>query len=480
MDSKRDQVWYALTKENYIDWFTDVEDIAKGEGKYHVLSQTCTNYSSVEDPEDQEKQHIDPTRKEAFEKDSAWFSVRLRKYISQIDKDKIRDVNELKEAWELLRKKYQKVSYDKVSKSIKRLTNFKLDETKTIEDNWVEIHEFRRIAQGFEKGWTCSEAMMLRMFIDGLSKEYDVSKTTLNASNYTTDQKIEALQDEWDKLNRGKKEKAYLADTMLVAKHVGNITLDPRYEEAYTAYRVARRGSPTNGQVCFTCDSKNHFAQFCPYRRKVWDYAKKLREEAEGTSDDHGRASKSSNWRSQSPEPDRGHSNNQGRGRPGQSNRDNDRSRSRSQSSRPQSRVRFDKSTERSRSRPDSRSEDRKQKSYSAAEEEAENSWTEEDDDSIEEFAGISWQQRSEIPHSDWIGDTGCTSPMTDKPELFSSPLIPCRRRIKVGGGLLYSVSKGTAQCKLKDGTSIFFPDSLLVPELGCNLMSARKICSRE
>jgi hypothetical protein len=37
-DLKKDQVWYALTKENYIDWFTDVEDIAKVEGKYHVLS----------------------------------------------------------------------------------------------------------------------------------------------------------------------------------------------------------------------------------------------------------------------------------------------------------------------------------------------------------------------------------------------------------------------------------------------------------
>jgi hypothetical protein len=243
-DLKRDQVWYALTKENYIDWFTDVEDIAKGEGKYHVLSQTCANYSSVENPEDREKQYIDPTRKQAFEKDSAWFAVRLRKYINQVDKDKIRDASELKEAC----KTYQKVSFDKVSKSIKRLTNFKLDETKTIEDNWVEIHEFRRIAQGFEEGWTCSDAMMFRMFIDVLPKEYDVSRTALNASNYTTDQKIEALQDEWDRLNKGKEEKAHLADTALVPKHVGNITLDPRYEEAYSAYRVACRGSPTDSQ----------------------------------------------------------------------------------------------------------------------------------------------------------------------------------------------------------------------------------------
>jgi hypothetical protein len=149
--------------------------------------------------------------------------------------------------------------------------------------------------------------------------------------------------------------------------------------------------------------------------------------------------------------------------------------------SRPQSRVRFDKSTERSRlrSRPNSRSEDHL-KSYSAAEEETDNSWPEDSDDSIEEFAGISCQQRSEIPPSDWISDTGCTSPTTDKPELFSSPLIPCRRGIKVGGGSLYLVSRGTAQCKLKDGTSVCLPDSLLVPGLGCNLMSARKICSRE
>jgi hypothetical protein len=42
------------------------------------------------------------------------------------------------------------------------------------------------------------------MFIDGLPKEYDVSKSALNASNYTTDQKIEALQDEWIGLTRGR------------------------------------------------------------------------------------------------------------------------------------------------------------------------------------------------------------------------------------------------------------------------------------
>jgi hypothetical protein len=138
-DFKRDQVWYTLTKENYIDWFTDVEDIAKGEGKYHVISQTCANYSRVQDAEPREKQYIDPTRKEAFEKDSAWYAVRLRKYINQVDKDMIRDVSGLNEAWKLLRKKYQKVSFDKVSKSIKRLTNFKLDETKTIEETGLKF-----------------------------------------------------------------------------------------------------------------------------------------------------------------------------------------------------------------------------------------------------------------------------------------------------------------------------------------------------
>lgn len=221
--------------------------------------------------------------------------------------------------------------------------------------------------------------MMHRMFIDGLPQEYDVSRSALNASSYTTDQKIEALQDEWDRLNKGKKEKAHLVDTALVAEHVGNITLDLRYEETYAAYRVARRGYPTGGQVCFTCDSKDHFAQFWPYRRKVWDYAKKLREEAQGISDGRDRASRSTNWRSRSAKPDCSRSNDRRHGRPGRGSQDNDRSRQRPQSSRPQSHVRFDRSTERPRSRPDSRSEDRNPNSYSAAEE-TENAWTEEDD----------------------------------------------------------------------------------------------------
>ena len=210
-NSKKDDGWYTLDMKNSIDWFIDVADIAKREGKDHVLNQTCANYSSVQDPENREEQYIDPTRKEAFENDSMRFAEQLGNYINHVDKDLTRDVSGLNEKWNLLRKKY----------SINRLTNFKLDETKTIEENWAELHEFRRIAQEFE--WTCSDDMMLRMFLDGLPKEYDDSKNVLNASNCTTDQNIKALQDECD---RRKKEKTGL----VIAEHVSNITLDPRYD----------------------------------------------------------------------------------------------------------------------------------------------------------------------------------------------------------------------------------------------------------
>jgi hypothetical protein len=67
---------------------------------------------------------------------------------------------------------------------------------------------------------------------------------------------------------------------------------------------------------------------------------------------------------------------------------------------------------------------------------------------------------------------------MTNKPELFSSPIVPDRRAIKVGGGMLWSTRRGTTQCKLRNSRSVFLKDTLLVPQLGCNLLSARKLVS--
>jgi hypothetical protein len=69
---------------------------------------------------------------------------------------------------------------------------------------------------------------------------------------------------------------------------------------------------------------------------------------------------------------------------------------------------------------------------------------------------------------------------MTDNKALFRTPLEPIRRRtILVGGGQLYADWKGTAELRVEDSGSILISDVLYVPNLGVNLLSSKKLCSK-
>ncbi|KAF7567667.1 hypothetical protein PtrM4_142580 [Pyrenophora tritici-repentis] len=79
---------------------------------------------------------------------------------------------------------------------------------------------------------------------------------------------------------------------------------------------------------------------------------------------------------------------------------------------------------------------------------------------------------------STWAGDTGASSHMSDQPSLFRQMIKIKRRLVRVGGGELHADWKGEAQMVCKDGSSIWLSDVLLVPNLGVNLLSGRRICA--
>jgi hypothetical protein len=69
---------------------------------------------------------------------------------------------------------------------------------------------------------------------------------------------------------------------------------------------------------------------------------------------------------------------------------------------------------------------------------------------------------------------------MTDDKALFRSPLVQIRRRtILVGGGQLFADWIGTAKLRVKGSGSILISDVLYVPNLGVNLLSSKKLCSK-
>jgi hypothetical protein len=79
---------------------------------------------------------------------------------------------------------------------------------------------------------------------------------------------------------------------------------------------------------------------------------------------------------------------------------------------------------------------------------------------------------------STWAGDTGASSHMSDQPSLFRRMIKIKRRLVRVGGGELYADWKGEAHVVCKDGSSTWLSDVLLVPNLGVNLLSGRRMCA--
>ena len=68
---------------------------------------------------------------------------------------------------------------------------------------------------------------------------------------------------------------------------------------------------------------------------------------------------------------------------------------------------------------------------------------------------------------------------MIDKPDLFKELLRTFKRRkpIQVKGGILISKHYGMAEVVVKDSSSYLFKNTLLVPNLGINLILVRRLC---
>ncbi|KAI0995304.1 hypothetical protein K3495_g12878, partial [Podosphaera aphanis] len=89
----------------------------------------------------------------------------------------------------------------------------------------------------------------------------------------------------------------------------------------------------------------------------------------------------------------------------------------------------------------------------------------------------LSHELLSKATPSTWPADTGASSHMSDQPDLFRTYQRIKRRSIQVGGGVMYADYKGTVDLVCENGSSTRLKDVLFVPNLGVNLLSARKVC---
>jgi hypothetical protein len=101
---------------------------------------------------------------------------------------------------------------------------------------------------------------------------------------------------------------------------------------------------------------------------------------------------------------------------------------------------------------------------------------SDEDDETVE-VCNLSRDDISKVTPVSWPADTGASSPMSDQPSIVRQMIPIKRRRIQVGGGVLYSEAKGTVNLTCKDGSSMILKNVLFVPKLGANFLSARRLC---
>ena len=273
---------------------------------------------------------------------------------------------------------------------------------------------------------------------------------------------LQRLDEKWERIAKAKKEKGLLVDDEqdTNSPHEASFPAFSRQRDQH------RRQSDSSGK-CFKCGSSTHRSIACPYAERGFDYCKKLRIREKGDESDEDLRVyepilvRSPNYGATSRRPSPAPS-----GRSSPSNKSHTTSR----------RDRDDiarSSNWRSRGKSISSTkgvtfEDKAHVADSNSDSES----------GFDEFGGLSWERRSEIPITQAAADSGCTSHMTDVDALFSEAVKPCRRSIQVGGGRIWSNGIGTAAIKLSNGRKVFLADTLRVPGLGCTLLLAKKLSS--
>lgn len=466
LDKGGNTKFFLLKQANRDNWFQTIKDLAESYGRHEalelseedscqqyatILVQAVPNFKELPDwskvPDSNPEQWRSSKKAMTYRANAAWVSMRIRHNLTETDQDLIEECTTNKDRIAKLKRKYYKTTAVAGNTALKELTQFKMDTNKDIDENWALILRNRRTAHMYSDDTKFSDNITFSFFLEGLTDHYSVTKQTINAQpEVSIETKLQLLQERCAENGSKKDPKAFIA------------------EDNYAYY--SKQGISTDGRApynCWVCDSGDHGARMCPYKREANAYAKKrrLEDERTGTKPEDRRSSPSPPASPQGRSFQRRSSNG--------------------------SNVRRSQSRDRAIKTPDRLSGGKKKSSMNfknfrkalmaAGLFGSDDDNEESDNESIEEeFAQVSQEYRK-IPRSEWIADSGCSSHMTDKPELFRNQIKPYMVPIRVGGGVLWSEGKGTAEVKFKDGQCIYLAECLFVPELGANLLAGRKLC---
>jgi hypothetical protein len=453
----------VLTRDNWEQWFSLLEAYLRSKSQFYTVTQTLEQYAwiarlsdggskpkpkleavskstantptseaSIEDLQSS-FQKLGGTwnqdKREKYEADAAGVLYTVTICIDQFDKDHIDEFKTVQEKWNALRAKYSATLPAINRENLQKLTSFVLEDGVSIENAWTRLHELRRriVAQDASLKAVFDEKRLFQYLLASLPVEYTVTRDTLDAQpNLSLQERLAMLQ---------AKEHRIATEAAMAARDTRGRS------QGRKPRRQSHSKSRSPVQNCFLCGG-DHFARTCPVRDEFQSFLK-WRKLQKGPIQEPTRPR---NLRKSTSSP-----------RLGQSKPRDYRNTKAGLSNRHHGYAAVDDLTSNdalAKDSPDSES-----------------------DDEPTEHAAVS--NRGKIPSSDWVADSGASSHMTDQPLLFRGPLIPIKRRtIRVGGGVLYASQKGTVELQTQRGCgSVLLANVLLVPRLGVNLLSTRKIC---
>jgi hypothetical protein len=341
--------------------------------------------------------------------------------VDDIDSKALKEYSTVKEGWDVLWVKYSKIRPATAREDQIKLTDYQWDDSQTIDDAWVELKTLRRRVVNanpqLEKAY--NEEMLLQFLLPALPDQYAITVATLDAQpNLTVQDKLVALRNREDVIRVAKA----AGDKALVAKQsaVPKLSLDS------TKCRFCQR-------------EKTHDTDECEFRKAFNEVMEAF------TRKQIRRAHKSdkriySQRRDQYPKG----STQSSHKRADRSNRP-DRSYRYNRTDRKTKKPRSEK-RERGHAANEGDSTDESSDDYSTTDSS--------DDNELVEHAHLTRDEIRKIPHSYWCSDSCASS------QLFADWI-------------------GTAELRVKGSGSILISNVLYVPNLGVNLLSSKKLCSK-
>ncbi|KAF7572242.1 hypothetical protein PtrM4_097420 [Pyrenophora tritici-repentis] len=363
------------------------------------------------------KIRVNIEKRDKYLEDEATAIDLLFRSLSEDDQALIDEYDTAFQFWAYLQKKYTQTDATTANIYMTRIQTFTFNPGNTIVGSWEKLKDYRRklVAADADTNGAYKDSALLLVLIRSLPKEFKTTIDTLNAQlNLTVEQKLKFLEEKEVRDQQDANEKA-LPAFRKTEKYV------PPYRRRNHKNSPLSSDSESGAKFtvqCFLCDGA-HGVRDCPRRER----ARKLLKEYD--------AKKSSKLLVKTPKQRNSHK--------------------------------------------------RTGKAYGAEEVNSESDELSETSDSEPEeieTCRLSKDIVGKASPSTWAADTGASSHMSDQPSLFRRMIKIKRRVVRVGGGELYADWKGEAQVVCKDGSSTWLSEVLLVPNLGVNLLSGRRICA--